>query len=239
MEGFSTRIMICEDDPIISVWLSDAFRQAGYDVVCVYSSEDALETALRKSVDACVVDEKAFGNGGLDLVKELRSSEYEQPVILMSDSGSTEHIVEVYKAGTTDFLVKPFSVEVILCKIYALLRLAAKKEEDTRTVFRLGSLTFDSVTQTLGNRKLTSRESALLLLLCRHENEFVSGVYILKHLWGRDDHFSTRSFYVYVCNLRKYLEPEGVAIISGRKSGYKLMTRNANASHSLMSEETA
>ena len=227
MESYCTRIMICEEDPMISVWLSDAFRKACYEVSCVYSCDEVYESISNRSIDACIIDEKVFGNTGLDVVKELRDNDIEQPVIVMLDSGSADHIIDAYKAGCSDCIVKPFSVDIILYKTQALLNLVNKKERDTRTDFRLGRLYYDGVSQMLGNRKLTVRENEVLLLLCRNENKFVSVPYIVKHLWGRNDRFSTRSFYVYVCNLRKYLKDEGIEIIAGRRSGYKLYTEKA------------
>ncbi len=94
-------------------------------------------------------------------------------------------------------------------------------------VFELGNVTFDSVHQTLGTKRLSARESEVLLMLCRNRNHMVERSQILNTIWHDDSFFASRSLSVYVNHLRKYLEdapcPLQIMVVHGK--GYKMVDK--------------
>ena len=91
--------------------------------------------------------------------------------------------------------------------------------------YQFGDVKFDSVHQILGSMRLSSRESEILLLLCRNRGNLVDRNVILKNVWRDDSYFASRSLSVYINHLRNYLKEENcpVQIISIRGKGYKLI----------------
>jgi DNA-binding response OmpR family regulator len=105
----------------------------------------------------------------------------------------------------------------------AIFRRIRAYEENRQKVFQLGTHTFDSVHQSLDGAHLSSRESDLLLMLCRNEGEVVDKHRILSALWKADNAFTARSLGVYINHLRQFLTPAGYQIMAIRYKGYKLV----------------
>ena len=93
--------------------------------------------------------------------------------------------------------------------------------------FDLSGLHFDAVRQTLGDRRLSSRENELLLMLCQNMDKTVERSRILMTLWGSDTYFNSRSLSVYVNHLRNYIGKDNlIKILSVHGKGYKLVKMN-------------
>lgn len=92
-------------------------------------------------------------------------------------------------------------------------------------MFKFGEVTFDAVHQVLGNKRLSARESEVLLMLCRNQNQMVERTQILRNLWNDDSFFASRSLSVYINHLRNYLKNEDcpVEILAVHGKGYKLV----------------
>ena len=93
---------------------------------------------------------------------------------------------------------------------------------------RIGAFTFDPRKQLLVHgdreRKLTTKESELLRLLCLHRNGLLERPFALKEIWGDDNYFNGRSMDVYIAKLRKYLKDDpGVEIINIHGKGFRLV----------------
>ena len=166
---------------------------------------------------------------GLSLAKEIRLATPEIPIIFLTAKNQKEDIIEGFKTGADDYITKPFSMEELLYRIEAILRrtinTSVNKKED---IYTIGSYTFDSLKQILTNKdqsiNLTTKESGLLELLCRHSNEILERNYALKTIWIDDNYFNARSMDVYITRLRKYLKKDlSVKILNVHGRGYKLI----------------
>ena len=146
------------------------------------------------------------------------------PVIVVSARTAESDKVDALNAGADDYITKPFSMDLLICRMEAIFRRIRAYEENRQKVFQLGTHTFDSVHQTLDGAHLSSRESDLLLMLCRNEGEVVDKHKILSTLWKEDNAFTARSLGVYINHLRGHLRPIGYEIIAVRYKGYKLVT---------------
>ena len=216
-------ILLCMSDASLRMLLRDLLHEQGYDVLCTDSAQECTETACTKAPDLCVTDSLPEMSG-TTLVRELRARNVAAPIILMSDRTSKEDILAGYASGCDDYMPKPFSFDILLCRIRALLQLVHRSMHEDIYVFDLGGVTFDANKQTLGTRTLSSKENDLLLLLCRNMNKLVDRTVILKNIWLTDDCFAANSMAVYVHRLRKYLEPiEGVRIAGVHGKGIKLI----------------
>ena len=136
-------------------------------------------------------------------------------------------ILEGFKVGADDYLTKPFSMEELLMRIEAVLRRSSQTTQQME--FRLGRYLFDANKQTLTASdeviNLTTKESELLKLLCRHTNHVLDRNYALKAIWKDDNYFNARSMDVYITKIRKILKKEpGIQIMNVHGKGYKLIT---------------
>jgi DNA-binding response OmpR family regulator len=167
---------------------------------------------------------------GLTLAKEIRLLDPEIPILFLSAKNQEEDILEGFKLGADDYITKPFSMEELLYRIEAIVRrttapLPARKEGS----FTIGGYSFDPLKQILVFKdqtiKLTTKESELLDLLCRHGNEILERNFALKTIWIDDNYFNARSMDVYITRLRKYLKKDpSVKILNVHGRGYKLIS---------------
>jgi len=219
----STLLLLCENEPSIRTLLRDLLQQNGFEVRTADTANEAIATACNETPAVCLIDGVA-DMSGTELVHELRLRDVNALTVILSDYSAKEEILAAYDAGCDDYIVKPFQFDLLLCRLNALLRLVKRNRLDEDTVFTLGKLSFDAVSQRLGDRKLSSRENDLLLILCRHKNQPVEKSVILKNVWRTDDYFTSRSLAVYIHRLRRYLESEpDVHILSIHGKGFKLL----------------
>ena len=132
--------------------------------------------------------------------------------------------------GCDDYVTKPFSMDILICKTEAILRRSRATDALQTVQFNLNGRRYDSVRQTLGDKKLSTRENDLLLLLCQNKGKMVDRNRILTSIWGSDTYFNSRSLSVYINHLRNYLGKDSeVKILSVHGKGYKLVIMNEDA----------
>ena len=136
-----------------------------------------------------------------------------------------------FEIGADDYLTKPFSMEELLARMEAILRRSIKEDDEPEgDTYELGKMEFNFVRQTLSmgkeEVKLTSKESALLKLLCQNLNNVVDRSVALNKIWLDDSYFNARSMDVYITKLRKYLKMDPtVELLNVHGVGFKLVTR--------------
>ena len=170
---------------------------------------------------------------GFTLAREIREQDQTTPIIFLTAKSMKQDTIRGFEAGGDDYLTKPFSMEELLLRVSAVLRrtqgVQPRAEEPDR--YEMGDCTFEPRRQILttpkGERKLTTKESELLRLLCSHRNEVLERSHALNEVWGNDSYFSGRSMDVYIAKLRKYLrEDPKVEIINVHGKGFRLIARD-------------
>ena len=220
----STRILIIDGDISLSTVLRDYLVSRGYQASMVTSSREGLERLQGAPWDIVLMELQGLGMNGYELLKEIRHRLPKMPVFILSSRSDREDQMRAFELGADDYITKPFSMDLLICRMEAIFRRIRAYEENRQKVFQLGTHTFDSVHQTLDGAHLSSRESDLLLMLCRNEGEVVDKHKIQSTLWKEDNAFTARSLGVYINHLRGHLRPIGYEIIAVRYKGYKLVT---------------
>jgi len=217
-------ILLCEDDVNLASVVIEYLRAHDFSVDHATDGNEGLEALYGKNYDLCILDTSVPEQDALSMIQQLRDSGKQLPIILISDRGDKDDIIAGYQAGCDDYVLKPFSMDILICKIQAFLRRAQLEDENQETIFKVGNVTFDAVKQTLGKNHLSTRENDLLLMLCRKMNKVVDRSQILKTLWQADNYFSARSLAVYINHLRHILSNvKNVRIIAVHGKGYKLV----------------
>ena len=220
----ATRILIIDGDISLSTVLSDYLASRGYKTQAVDKGKAALEAMTNEHWDVVLTELQGIGMNGYELLKDIRHRLPEVPLIVLTTRHDREDQMRAFELGADDYILKPFSMDLLICRMEAIFRRIRAYEENRQKVFQLGSHTFDSVHQSLDGTHLSSRESDLLLMLCRNEGEVVDKHKILSTLWKEDNAFTARSLGVYINHLRGHLRPIGYEIVAVRYKGYKLVT---------------
>lgn len=220
-------ILLAEDDVNLSTVLADYLRSRDFQVTTAADGQEAWETLSKKHFDVLLTNISMPKMNGWQLIKAVRDSNQQLPIIIISAKTDREDIIRGYQLGCDDYLTKPFSMDILICKIEAILRRYRMANQTNEMEFDLSGLHFDAVRQTLGDRRLSSRENELLLMLCQNMDKTVERSRILMTLWGSDTYFNSRSLSVYVNHLRNYIGKDNlIKILSVHGKGYKLVKMN-------------
>lgn len=222
-------ILLAEDDPNLGQLLKNYLSAKEFEVTHVTDGAQALKVFRKEKFQLCLLDVMMPEIDGFTLAMEIRAIDQHIPVIFLTAKNLKEDVIEGFKSGADDYLTKPFSMEELIYRIEAILRRSSKRTIDAPAeMYTIGRFTFDVTKQLLTihdqSRKLTTKESELLELLCRHRNEVLERNFALKSIWIDDNYFNARSMDVYITKLRKYLnKDEKVEILNIHGKGYKLL----------------
>ncbi len=219
------RILVVEDDKKVASFIEKGLREDGYTVDVAHDGLDGSLKAHVYEYDLLVLDVMLPGKSGFDLLTALRREESSVPVLLLTARDSTEDIVRGLDAGADDYLTKPFSFDVLLARVRALVRRGGAS--------RLERLRYDDVeldriqhTATRGGRdlKLTAKEFQLLEYFLLHPEEVVKRTQLLEKVWDLRFDPMSNVVDVHVAKLRRKLSLQGerALIHTVRGVGYVL-----------------
>ena len=229
--GEKLSILLCEDDENLGMLLREYLNAKGYAAELYPDGEAGYKAFLMNKYDMCVLDVMMPKKDGFTLAQEIRQTNTEIPIVFLTAKTLKEDVLEGFKIGADDYLTKPFSMEELTFRIEAIMRRIHGKRVKESSVYKLGRFTFDTQKQQLNIdgtiKKLTTKESELLALLCAHANEILQRDFALKTIWIDDNYFNARSMDVYITKLRKHLkDDESLEIINIHGKGYKLIVPN-------------
>lgn len=224
------KILLAEDDPNFGLVLKDYLMLNDYDVTLCVDGVEALSEYKRSHFDLVITDVMMPRKDGFTLAAEIKKGNPKQPIIFLTAKMMKEDILEGYKTGADDYIVKPFDSEVLLYKIKAVLSRNNGYEGDGERYINIGKFVFDTLERTLtinGNSaKLSPKEADLLKMLCSSEGQIIERQKLLLKVWGDDSYHNSRSMDVYVTKLRKYLkEDPRIEIENLHATGFKLHVR--------------
>ena len=219
----SARILIIDSDITLSTVLSDYLCSRGYDARRVSEGKAGLKALSEEAWDVVLTEIQGLGMNGFELIRDIRHRLPHIPLLVLTTRNDREDQLRAFQLGADDFQTKPFTMDILICRIEAVLRRARIYEENKQRVFTLNGKVFDATHQTFDGQHMSSRESDLLLMLCRNEGEVVDRHRILSALWKEDNAFTARSLGVYINHLRSFLTPTGYEIIAVRYKGYKMV----------------
>jgi two-component system, OmpR family, response regulator len=212
MTGEKKLVLLVEDDLSFGAVLKSYLEISNYIVHWVDDGKYAIERFRNGEFQLCLLDVMLPNVDGFTIGKEIREIDTQIPIIYLTAKSLKEDILNGYKIGADDYIVKPFDADVLLFKIAALLKRSGNVLLNENQKYRIGDYLFNPKLRTieLNNQiqQLSPKESALLLLLCEHKNELLPREYALKRIWRDDDYFTTRSMDVFITKLRKYLKDD-------------------------------
>jgi len=197
------RILVVEDERPLRSFLMRGFREAGHDVDEAADGDAALRRAAARHYDVVVLDLMLPDRDGLDVLRALRDTGAEVPVLVLTARDALEDRIEGLDSGADDYVPKPFAFAELLARVRALSRRGVVAP----SVVEVADLRIDLVARSVRRRdreiELTAREYALLEFLARHADQVVTRTMIAEHVWGtRFDTFSN-VIDVYIRYLRR------------------------------------
>jgi len=221
-------ILIIEDDPEIQELLSHSMLREGWKLLHAKTGEEGLKLLQNKKVDCILLDIMLPGIDGLKVLKKIKEIEQCKniPVIMTTAKGEETDIVTGLELGADDYVVKPYSLKVLIARIRAGLR--RLEEGDTKTdvtSWQQGELKLDAARHTAfyGDKQLDLfvTEFELLKHFLSNPDIVFSRNQIIAAIRGPDYPVTDRSVDVQILGLRKKLGEAGDMIETIRGVGYR------------------
>lgn len=220
------RLLIVDDDKIITEILGDFFEENDFIVSLAYDGKTAISLYRKEMPDLVLLDLDLPVMNGFEVAEIIRNEDYITPIIFMSGSWLTEEYkIKGYELGAIQFLNKPISQKVLLSQIKNKLNPPIVEKTITigQNSFRLHNQMLFTPDKEI---QLMEREVKILSLLFENQGEVISKKKIFNEIWGHDDARNNKSLDNLICQLKKKLEvcPE-LKIINLYSKGY-ILERN-------------
>ncbi len=203
------RILVVEDETRLREQLRDRLAASGYVVDTASDGREGLFYGEEYGLDLAVIDIGLPKLSGIDLIRRLRSTGRNFPILILTARGNWQDKVEGLEAGADDYLVKPFQFEELQARLNALLRRAAGWSQP---VLNCGPISLDTRTQSVKVAEqpveLTAFEYRVLEYLMLHAGQVVSKSELTEHIYDQDFDRDSNVLEVFIGRLRRKLDPD-------------------------------
>jgi DNA-binding response OmpR family regulator len=209
--GDDATVLIVDDEAAIREALERALRLEGFAVSTAEGGLPALAHIAERPPAVVLLDIAMPDLDGVGVIERLRAAGNDVPICVLSARNEVEDRVRGLQAGADDYLVKPFALQELVARLYALLR----RRPDMPAAVSVGDLHVDPLKRIArrGERELelTRREFELLEAFARHPGQVLSREQLLQLVWGYEFEVDTNVVDVFVGYLRRKLEADGEA----------------------------
>ncbi|MDT9725260.1 DNA-binding response regulator [Xylanibacillus composti] len=227
------KILVVDDEQPIADILKFNLEKEGYEVVCAFDGQEAIDLAFSEKPDLILLDLMLPLKDGMDVCRELRAGKLHMPIIMLTAKDTELDKVLGLEMGADDYVTKPFSTRELLARVKAHLRRVAKLETEpeqqaqARNGIRLANLLIDQdmyVVYKDGEAlDLTHREFELVQYLVRNSGKVMTREHLLQAVWGYEYLGDVRTVDVTIRRLREKIEDDPSKpeyIITRRGLGY-------------------
>jgi len=224
------KIVVIEDDAVVSETLTLYLEQAGLDVTVAEDGVTGLRIAAAPDVGVVVLDLMIPGMAGLEVCRRLRQSST-VPILMLTARASEDDRLAGFDVGADDYVPKPFSPREVVARVQALLRRGGPSATAPATATTIGELEVDwwARQARMAGRAvaLTATEFRLLAALARHPGRIFTRDELVARIFGPDYDGLDRTIDAHVTNLRRKLEPatEPKYVLTAHGLGYRLATQ--------------
>jgi len=216
-------VLLIEDEESIGRSVRDSLVAHGYDVDWSTDGGSATRAIETMRPDLVLLDAGLPDIDGFTLCRWIKEQRPDMPIVLVTARDAEIDIVVGLDAGATDYVTKPFSMNVLLARVRAHLRATDSNDAATIDVGKLSVEPAAYVARVDGEVvDLRPREFELLVVLCREAGRVVTRERLLSEVWDLHWESSTKTLDMHVLALRRKLG-EAVEIATVRGVGYRLV----------------
>lgn len=212
MENTPARILIVDDEPSITEFVSYAMQKEDYLTEIASDGEEALRKIEQQHFDLFILDIMLPGIDGYELCRRIRTK-MSTPILFLSARDTELNKVVGLELGADDYLAKPFGVRELLARTRALLRRSQGNEMVSGNEISAGGITLNEDTHVAQGDKgaidLTPREFELLACLMRNAGKVVSREDLLHDAWNWEFITETKTVDTHIKRLRDKIESAG------------------------------
>jgi len=222
-----TRILIVEDDVNLGTTLSGALEMQNFQVRYLTNGDSVMEELNTFQPDILLLDVILNGKlDGFEIARQVRVKQ-DLPILFTTSCDGNKDLTTAFSIENTDYIRKPYRLMEVLLRINSLLS-KQKQAASNDTTYQIGDYCFCSAEQTLKygckSLHLNNYESAVLNLLCKNMEAFISKKNIIELVWHeKDTIIKEGSLNNILSTLRKHFNEDGRILLEGRiKLGVKL-----------------
>lgn len=222
------RILIAEDEQALAKAVVKIFEKNNYSADAVYDGEDALLYLETGNYDVAVLDIMMPKMDGITVLKKLRQSGNNIPVLMLTAKAEIEDKVLGLDSGANDYLAKPFDSRELLARIRCITR----SKDDSGNKLSMGNISLDRASFELssptGSYRLTNKEFQMMEYFMQNPHNIISTEKFMDKIWGYDSDAEINVVWVYISYLRKKLTAlnADIQIKASRNAGYSLEDKN-------------
>ena len=199
------KIMIIEDDTIISKELYELLVNAGYEALILKDFSNAKEEVLKSNIDLILLDINIPYQNGEQLLKEIRKESNIPVIMVTSRANETDEILSI-SYGADDYITKPYSPTILLLRIQNIF----KRLDNSTEVLKYKDLEVSISRGILSKEnqilELTKNEMLIFQHLLNNQNRIVSRDELMTILWNNEEYINDNALTVNISRLRSKLE---------------------------------
>jgi len=217
------QVLVVEDERRMAQLLRQGLEEEGHSVIVASNGKDGLAMAESHPFDAIVLDVMLPEMDGFTVARKLRAARNQTPILMLTARDATHDVIEGLNLGADDYLVKPFSFDVLLARLRAVSRRGAIPQP---VPLQVQDLTLNPASREVmrhGRRiSLTRTEYSLLELLMRRSGRVVPRESLIEAVWGFDSDVRSNTLDAFIRLLRDKVDSaaEGKLIHTVRGVGY-------------------
>ncbi|MEM6895961.1 MAG: response regulator transcription factor [Pseudomonadota bacterium] len=200
------RVLLVEDDPTTAKSIELMLTHASLNVYSTDMGEEGIDLARLYDYDLILLDINLPDMNGLEVLRQLRMSRIETPILILSGDSDTESKIKGFGFGADDYLTKPFHREELVARIHAIIR---RSKGHAQSIIKTGdvAVNLDAKTVEVEGKPvhLTGKEYQMLELLSLRKGTTLTKEMFLNHLYGGMDEPELKIIDVFICKLRKKL----------------------------------
>lgn len=203
------RVVIIEDDARLARVLKQGLEEEGHPTTVYEDGASGFLAAEHSVFDVIVLDVMLPGMDGFTIARRLRSAGSTVPILILTGRDSDADVIRGLEAGADDYLTKPFSFDVLLARLKALVRRGTLRSP---SILRVGDLQLDSVAHEVRRQcvevMLTRTEFSILESLMRRAGRVVTRQSLIEEVWGLDREIESNTLDAFIRLLRAKVDAD-------------------------------
>lgn len=216
-------ILVVEDDEILNKMICAKLKQEQYKVLTAFDGEEAVKIMENEHIDLIISDIMMPNMDGYELTKELRSVNYNMPILMVTAKNQIDDMENGFLVGADDYMIKPINLKEMIIRVKALLR-RAQIVNEKKLSFKNTVLDYEALTvMTDGEQyEMPPKQFYLLFKLLSYPNKIFTRLDLLDEIWGMEKDTDERNVDAHIKKIRKKFENnQDFEIITVRGLGYK------------------